>query len=153
MSDLDSVVLRELKEFLYAEIPLTQTMGVRVALLQPLTLEAPVALNSNHLRTAFGGSINAVATLAAYALLWLELHECKSMHVVIAESSIRFLRPVRETIRAVCPPPDGLEEFKRGIALENRALICLSVTVEENGAVAAEFHGSFVARRAVRTRQ
>ena len=52
-------------------------MGVRVVAHDEngFIVEAPVALNSNHLRTAFGGSINAVATLAAYGLLWLELRE------------------------------------------------------------------------------
>ncbi|MEY2577213.1 MAG: hypothetical protein QOI49_37, partial [Verrucomicrobiota bacterium] len=43
-------------------------MGVRVVANDEsgFVIEAPVAFNSNHLRTAFGGSINAVATLAAY---------------------------------------------------------------------------------------
>ena len=79
-------------------------MGLRVVAhgASGFVVEAPVALNSNHLRTAFGGSINAVATLAAYGFLWLELNDAAA-HVVVAESSIRFLRPVRETIRAICP--------------------------------------------------
>ena len=84
-------------------------------------VEAPVALNSNHLRTAFGGSINAVATLAAYGLLWLELRE-HGVHVVVAESSIRFLRPVRETIRAIClrPDPEEWAAFQRSICREGQ---------------------------------
>ncbi len=122
-------------------------MGVRVVALDPLTLEAPVSLNSNHLRTGFGGSINSVATLAAYGLLWLELRERKSWHVVVVESSIRFLRPVRQTIRAICPRPDGLDELMRAVFAEKRGRISLPVRVEDNGAVAAEFHGIFVARQ------
>src|SRR3979490_546046 len=90
-------------------------MGVRVVAHDDsgFVVEAPVALNSNHLRTAFGGSINAVATLAAYGFLWLELDDA-SAHVVVAESSIRFLRPVRETIRAIClqPAPNQLTAFR-----------------------------------------
>jgi thioesterase domain-containing protein len=112
-------------------------------------IEAPVALNSNHLRTAFGGSINAVATLAAYGFLWLELNDA-SVHVVVAESSIRFLRPVRETIRAVClrPAAEELAAFRSQFKAKGKARITLRVNVIEGGETAAEFEGSFVARTA-----
>ena len=110
-------------------------------------VEAPVALNFNHLGTAFGGSINAVATLAAYGLLWLELRDHAS-HVVIAESSIRFLRPVREAIRALClrPGPAEWAVFRDRFAEQGKARITLRVNVVEEGQTAAEFEGVFVAR-------
>ena len=97
----EETALRQAQAFFHEQIPITRAMGVRVVANDEngFVIEAPVALNSNHLRTAFGGSINAVATLAAYGFLWLELNEAAA-HVVVAESSIRFLRPVRETIRA-----------------------------------------------------
>ncbi len=105
----------EAEKYFHEQIPLTRAMGMRVVAHDEggFVIEAPVALNSNHLRTAFGGSINAVATLAAYGLLWLELDD-PAVHVVVAESSIRFLRPVRETIRAVCqrPGPDEWKAFR-----------------------------------------
>ena len=124
-------------------------MGLRVVAHDEagFTVEAPVALNSNHLRTAFGGSINAVATLAAYGFLWVELNDAAA-HVVVAESSIRFLRPVRETIRATCLRPDAnaLSEFRRHFSGKGKARITLRVTVVEHGQPAAEFEGIFVAR-------
>jgi len=126
-------------------------MGLRVVRNDEtgFTVEAPVALNSNHLRTAFGGSINAVATLAAYGFVWLELNEAAA-HVVVAESSIRFLRPVRETIRATCARPDAesLAEFRRRFSEKQKAAITLHVSVTEAGEIAAEFEGRFVARTA-----
>ena len=96
----------EAERYFHQQIPITRAMGVRVVAHDEngFVIEAPVALNSNHLRTAFGGSINSVATLAAYGLLWLELRQ-PAAHVVVAESSIRFLRPVRDTIRAICLGP------------------------------------------------
>src|SRR6476660_5354806 len=108
-------MLRAAEKFLHEQIPITRAMGLRVTAGDEsgFVIEAPVALNSNHLRTAFGGSINAVATLAAYGFLWLELNDAAA-HVVVAESSIRFLRPVREAIRAVCrrPTDSELEIFR-----------------------------------------
>ncbi len=123
-------------------------MGVRVVAHDEngFVIEAPVALNSNHLRTAFGGSINAVATLAAYGLLWLELRE-QPVHVVVAESSIRFLRPVRETIRAISgrPKDDEWKAFLDRLAEQGKARITLRVNILEKGETAAEFEGTFVA--------
>ena len=126
-------------------------MGLRVVRNDEtgFTVEAPVALNSNHLRTAFGGSINAVATLAAYGFVWLELNEAAA-HVVVAESSIRFRRPVRETIRATCARPGAasLAEFRMRFAEKQKAGMTLHVTVTEAGEIAAKFEGRFVARTA-----
>ena len=144
-------MLRAAEKFFHEQIPITRAMGVRVVANDEngFAIEAPVALNSNHLRTAFGGSINAVATLAAYGFLWLELNDA-SVHVVVAESSIRFLRPVRETIRATClrPNPEELTAFHNQFAAKRKARIALRVNVIEAGETAAEFEGSFVARSA-----
>ena len=141
--------LRQAEEFFHQQIPITRAMGLRVVANDEsgFTVEAPVALNSNHLRTAFGGSINAVATLAAYGFLWLELNEAAA-HVVVAESSIRFLRPVRETIRATClrPEAESLATFRDEFAEKGKARITLRVKVTEAGETAAEFEGLFVAR-------
>jgi len=143
MTELDA------EKYLHEQIPLTRAMGLRVVAGDQagFVIEAPVALNSNHLRTAFGGSINAVATLAAYGFLWLELNDPAS-HVVVAESSIRFLRPVRETIRAICrrPPDEELAAFRQQFLGKRKARIVLRVSVMEAGEIAAEFEGSFVAR-------
>ena len=145
-------MLHEAEKFFHEQIPITRAMGLRVVANDEngFVVEAPVALNSNHLRTAFGGSINAVATLAAYGFLWVELNEA-AVHVVVAQSSIRFLRPIRETIRAVClrPTADALEAFRAQFAAKRKARIALRVNVIEAGEIAAEFEGQFVARAAL----
>ena len=141
--------LRAAEEFFHAQIPLTRAMGVRVLSddERAFVVTAPVALNYNHLHTAFGGSINAVATLAGYGLLWMELRG-EAAHLVIAESSIRFVQPIREMIRAVCAKPDAqqLEAFHESLRANGKAKIALSVQVEEDGKLAAEFQATFVAR-------
>ena len=138
------------EKYFHEQIPITRAMGVRVVAHDEneFVLEAPVALNSNHLRTAFGGSINAVATLAAYGLLWLGLRD-QAVHVVVAESSIRFLRPVRETIRATCLRPDRDEwnAFRARLAEKGKARISLRVNVADEGRPAAAFEGTFVAQK------
>ena len=136
------------EKFFHERIPLTRAMGLRVASDQThgFAVEAPVALNYNHLHTAFGGSINAVATLAGYGFLWLHLND-EAAHVVVAQSSIRFLRPVRVNIRAVCLAPDAAEfvAFQEAFRDRGKGKIRLLVQVEEGGILAANFEGVFVA--------
>src|SRR3954451_20440061 len=116
--------LARAESFLHQKIPLTRAMGVRVVPDETVgfAIEAPVALNFNHLHTAFGGSINAVATLAGYSFLWLAVRD-PEVEVVVAESSIRFLSPIRERIRAICtqPLPESLVAFKSTLAVKGKA--------------------------------
>jgi thioesterase domain-containing protein len=142
-------VLQEAEDYLHREIPITRAMGVRVTTSdeKQFVVEAPVASNSNHLRTGFGGSINAVATLAGYGLVWSAL-KGQGAYVVVAKSSIQFLRPIQQTIRAVCLRP-GFETwsaFQNRLVSKGQASISLAVSVIEQGEVAAEFKGIFVAR-------
>ena len=140
--------LRKAERFFHENIPLTRAMGLRVVAdtVHSFAVEAPVLLNHNHLQTAFGGSIFSIATLAGYGLLWMELQGTNAQ-IVIGSSSIRFLRPVREMIRAVCSRPEDnvLKKFKATLRDHGKARISLSVQVIEGGETAAHFEASFVA--------
>ena len=142
--------LRDAEAYLHAQIPLTRAMGLRVRTAndEEFVVAAPVTLNCNHMQTAFGGSINAVATLAGYGLLWLALRD-EDAHVVIRESSIRFVLPICETISAICdqPPEALMKDFKNTLRRYGKARMNLQVRVEEKGKLAAEWQGTFVAVR------
>ncbi|MFN2507204.1 MAG: YiiD C-terminal domain-containing protein [Chthoniobacterales bacterium] len=145
---IDAAEVRAAEKYFHHHIPLTRAMGLRVVANEEngFAIEAPVALNYNHMRSAFGGSINAAATLAGYGMLWLQLRS-SAAHVVIAESSIRFLRPVRTTIRARCDQLDAgeWERFRSALRTSGKARIKLQVRVEEESVLAARFEGVFVA--------
>lgn len=141
---------RQVEELFYRKIPITRALGVRVEEYdgRRLVLTAPLQENVNHLGTAFGGSLNALAVLSGYGLLWLELHETES-HIVIRESSIHYDRPVRGDIRAVCvrPGEEVLEAFRHQFQQKGKARIVLDATIEEGGVTAVRFRGTFVAMR------
>jgi thioesterase domain-containing protein len=142
--------LSEIERFFHEQIPLTQTMGVRVEAYdgRQLVLGAPLAANHNHLGTAFGGSLAALATLAGYGLLWLELGN-RDAHIVIRRSELDYRHPVTGPLRAVCRRPDEavVAEFKAKFEKSGKARIRLQVTVEEEGRVCMAFEGTFVAIR------
>lgn len=134
---------KEAEEFFHTRIPITRAMGVRVHVANDdrFVVEAPVALNYNHMHTGFGGSINSIATLAGYGRLWVWLRE-RAAEVVIAESSIHFLRPVVQMIRATCSGGER-QAFLDEVAAHGTGRLSLHVTVEENQLMAAEFRGTF----------
>ena len=138
----------QIQELLHTKIPITRAMGVRVEDYdgERLVLSAPLEANVNHLGTAFGGSLHALAVLSGYGLLWLELKDT-DCHIVIRKSSISYERPVRGELRATCVRPDrqALEEFKQTFQQKGRARIALAATIEDRGEVAVRFEGVFVA--------
>lgn len=146
----NATLLSETGDYLHQQIPLSRAMGVRVESYngESLVLTAPAALNHNHLGTAFGGSLSALATLAGYALLWLELGN-RDSHIVIRRSSISYLNPVRGELRAVCrrPAADAVAEFKAKFARAGKARITLPVTIGSDGGTGVEFEGVYVALR------
>lgn len=138
------------ERFFHEQIPLTKAMGVRVEEHddRQLVLTAPLQANHNHLGTAFGGSLAALATLAGYGLLWLELGN-RDAHIVIRRSELDYRHPVTGPLRAICrkPPEAELAAFRTTFAKAGKARVQLEVTVEEHGRVCMTFEGTFVAIR------
>jgi len=143
-----STDLAEVESFLHRQIPLTLAMGVRLVRYDQgsLVLAAPLSLNHNHLGTAFAGSLNALATLAGYAFLWLELRE-RPAHVVLRDSTISFRRPITSDLKAICRAPGAAElaSFHEEFSRKGKARLKLNVTIEEAGAAHVLFDGTFVA--------
>jgi thioesterase domain-containing protein len=143
-------LLRDTERFLHEQIPITLAMGVRLESYDgtQLVLTAPLGPNHNHLGTAFGGSLSALATLTGYAMLWLQLGDHKA-HIVIRESTIRYKHPVRGTLRAVCLRPDeaALATFRQKFASTGKAHVRLQVSLNHGDQTCVEFDGDFVALR------
>lgn len=139
-----------LQRRILAEFPLAVHIGavVESAADAALVLRAPLAPNSNHQDTAFGGSLFSVAVLAGWA--WLTRHLAMAAldaHAVIQESTMRYLAPVRHALHATLEAPRRaeLEKFDRMMARAGRGRIRLRVVIEDGGEPAAQFEGLFVA--------
>jgi thioesterase domain-containing protein len=130
-------------------IPLAEAMGVSVRGLDEdgLVLAAPLAPNSNHMGTAFGGAMLALATLAGWGVTLIAAGEDFGGSVVIRSGSMDFLTPLSGELLACCPHPgaDALEAFRRRIARGRHARLDLPVTIGRDGTLAARYLGVFVA--------
>ncbi len=148
----EKVTARGLTTFLHEQIPLTRAMELRAveANDERLVLEAPLAPNKNHLGTAFGGSLQAVPTLACYGALWMLLREAGlDGHVVVKRAHTTFHEPVSGKLRAVCERPRASDAtaFLSSLRRHGKARMELDAIVEgtEAGKPAVKFSGSFVA--------
>lgn len=144
--------LRALRRVLRSDMPVTSRLRIRVAGYREggLVLHAPLAANINASRTAFAGSLNAAATLAGWATLWLLLREHGvSAHVVIQDSSVEYARPVTTDFEATCPRPEpgAIRRLIDAVRRRGRGRIELAVSVADTRGVAVSFSGRYVVVR------
>lgn len=139
-----------LQSYLDHAIPLVPQMQVHVSALteQHLVLSAPLAPNRNHIGTVFGGSLNGLATLSCWGLVWLALHG-RNAHIVIHEGHMKFLKPATGQFSALCaiPSPQSIDHFAAQYERRGRARLELAAEVQCNGETVAVFDGRFAAMR------
>lgn len=142
---------RRLQDYMHAHIPLVAQMQVTVAGFDAtgLRLTAPLAPNINHERTAFGGSLASLMTLACWGYLWLLLEGEAGLHIVVNEAKVSYLKPVTGELDTLCPPPQAaeLEKFRDMLVRRGKARIELSAEVRQGAVVAARYLGSFAVYR------
>jgi thioesterase domain-containing protein len=138
------------QDYLHTHIPLSQAMGVRVleATAARITLAAPLEPNINHRETVFGGSAASLATLAAWALLRVRLHDAGlDGRLVIQHSVMSYDRPIPGAFTAVAEYRDTAEwqRFLQTLTRKRRARIKLTAALQYQNETAARFEGDFVA--------
>ncbi len=136
-----------LENRLHTQIPLSKFMQVQVTKVDDKEVELQCILepNHNHMGTAFGGSLSCLMILAAYCQTFKLIQA--NGHVVLKSSSMKFMIPVEETLRAVCksPSPEDIQSFTNAFSKKGRARIQLeSQIILKNGQIACTLTGEFV---------
>lgn len=143
------VECRALDSYVYKHIPLTQAMQVHSVSLdaQGLILSAPLAANHNHQASAFGGSLASLAMLAGWGLLWLALEHGRGIVIVVRDTHMEFLRPVKGELQAKCALPisGAWDRFNHTLARRHKSRLGLHVEIICKAVVCARCTGQFVA--------
>lgn len=140
-----------LENYLIEHIPISAAMGVKVGLVssQQVILSAPLANNINHKKTVFGGSLHALATLACWSLLHINLSKLhpEGTQIVISNSSVEYLLPATTDFKAECsmPSPVEWERFIKTLQKKGKARIHLKATINQGGRLCLDYAGTFVA--------
>jgi thioesterase domain-containing protein len=145
--------LLSLEATMQRQIPVASLLGIkmRTSCDGQLRLTAPLAGNTNHVGSAFAGSLNAVAALAAWAWLSLLIERRGVVaNVVVQDSVIRYLRPVLSDFEAL-PEIAGEDNFDTFIGILRRkakSRLRINVQILDASGTAAIFSGRYVASSA-----
>lgn len=138
------------QSFIENNIPLSKAMQVKYLQISShkIIIETPLQPNSNHKGTAFGGSQFAACALACYGLVWSLIEESQdpSQNIVIAESNIRYLRPVTKGFRVEVTLGDPLAAIQSW-KLKGRLKLPLTAKIFENDMLCTEMTGLFIAKK------
>ena len=140
----------ELQRYLYEHIPISRALGVTVRSSEAanVVLSAPLGPNLNHQRSAFGGSLSALAILACWSWLHLRLRVTDFRgQIVIQGNSMEYLHPALSDFTATCRAPgaERWEVFMRTLSQRGRARIELDADVTAAETLVASFRGQYVA--------
>lgn len=145
---------QSLETVLHRDIPLTRAMGLTVLQWRDgeLRLGLPLAGNTNHTGSLFGGSLYSAAVLAGWGWLLLRQQEAgiDDGHIVIQEGTIEYPLPAHSDVQAVCTAPDAevWERFAKMYRRKGRARLSLETRIlNPDGQVAVRFVGQYVLHR------
>ena len=145
--------LQEINDYLNHYVPLFTAMQARLLRCDDsgLAITAPLAPNINDKGIAFGGSMAALAALTGWALTrsMLDAHG-EHAEIVITESTLKFLKPLREDIVTECarPDPATTEKFLHSLRQRGKARWTVEVLIRSNGEPVMTFIGQYGAYRA-----
>lgn len=137
---------QELQATWHEEIPISETMGIRITQYTGRSFEtcAQLSRNINVHGTMFAGSIYSLATLTCWGLLHLQLRERELPGaVVLADGNIHYHKPISREPRAVAKVVDmngDLSSLQNG----QNARVNLKSQVFDGDKPVAEFTGQFV---------
>jgi thioesterase domain-containing protein len=142
----------EVEVYLHEHIPLSAAMCVQVLTVNEtgVRLFAPLEPNINHRQTVFGGSLSAVAILAAWACVHTRLQLVgHDVRLVIQRNNIEYLLPANGGFTASCPAPDSATwaQFIKTLERRGRARLILTTSVYCEETCVATLTGEFVAIR------
>src|SRR5664279_3220042 len=119
-----------LQDYFHEHIPLSKAMAVEVEVATPqvVRLAAPLAPNTNHHGTVFGGSASAVAVLSAWGLLHVAMADANiNAELVVQKSSMSYELPITGefTAEATPPAPEKWQRFLSTLLKYKRARISI----------------------------
>jgi thioesterase domain-containing protein len=137
-------------EYIHSQIPITAAMGIDLIDWDEkgIVVTAPLKPNINHQKTAFGGSINTLCTVAGWSRVYFLLDQAniKDAHIVIQKSEIEYLLPAKEAFTAHVKVLDAEAEhaFLEQYEQKKKARLKLAVECFSDEKCVARFTGSYV---------
>ncbi len=142
--------LQEIQRIIDQQIAPARALGFQVQHYDnnSLTLCAPLALNSNHHGTAFGGSLFSLAAVCGWGFVLLKMRETSlDGNIVVKQSSVEYLAPVTGDLSVSCgAEPESVEQFIQRYRDTRRARLTVSgVALDEAQKTALRLSSTYTA--------
>lgn len=140
---------KNLDTFLKEHLPLARAAGVQIDSYdgEILQVSAPLELNINDKKTAFGGSLYNLCVIAAWGMTDLKAKELGlTGDIVVAKGEINYLKPLRSKLIASAFAPDEamLEKAIHSYQTRGKAVFTITVKMlDEQQQVCVEFQGKY----------
>lgn len=149
-SSLTEDALKRIEDLIVQEMPITRHLQFSLASSHDgaISANAPLQPNANHMGTAFGGSISMLATLTGWAMMHSLVEDMKrKASVLIQESDIEYLKPIRDNFSVICerPDQDTIQRFYDMLDRWGKARLSLKCKIDAAGERAVTFIGQYVA--------
>lgn len=144
-----SLSKEEVQDYLHDNIPMTRNMGIEVQSLSTneVKLRAPISLNVNHMRSAFGGSVDSLFLTAGWTYIRLLTDHFEPLPLIVgSKAQTTYQRPITRdfSARIVIPSKKEVKKFLKEYEKNGRANISLDAVIEDNGKTYAVFTGDYV---------
>lgn len=136
----------ELQELWQYQIPISDKMGVKISQYTGYRFEVSALINANlnPSEFMFAGSIFTMATLAGWGFIWMLIKERKlEADIVLVDSHIRYVSPVKERPRAVVSIETLSGDFDR-LAKGRKGRVIVEVNVYSGETLASTFTGTYM---------
>jgi thioesterase domain-containing protein len=149
----DADIKQRLSDKILGEIPISRAMGFRIEEISEEGAECslPLASNTNHLGTLFGGSLYSAGALSCYTALLGLLARIgfATNNIVITQGHIDYLAPGTGDARYVAKLPHAAarEAFERALKSKGRARMRVVTEVYLRGSEPiARIEGEYLVR-------
>lgn len=144
-----SLTKEEAQDYIHTRIPITKAMGFEVERLttDEVSMTAPIAANVNHLKSAFGGSVDSLFLTVGWTYIRLLIDHIEPTPVIIGnKGATTFQRPITDDFRARIEIPSSrtIKDFLKVFDREGKARISLNAIIEDQGKTYATFEGNYV---------
>lgn len=137
---------QELQELWQYQIPISDKMGIKISQYTGYRFEVSALINANlnPSEFMFAGSIFTMATLAGWGFIWMLIKERKlEADIVLVDSHIRYVSPVKERPRAVVSIETLSGDFDR-LAAGRKGRVIVEVNVYSGETLASTFTGTYI---------
>jgi thioesterase domain-containing protein len=137
---------QELQELWQYQIPISDKMGIKISQYTGYRFEVSALINANlnPSEFMFAGSIFTMATLAGWGFIWMLIKERKlEADIVLVDSHIRYVSPVKERPRAVVSVETLSGDFDR-LAAGRKGRVIVEVNVYSGETLASTFTGTYM---------